>query len=599
MRININTGVGVLEKKLIGKGSTLTDFLNLVRGPINEFDASSKEYVDRLFNNLSVASITEGDISPSQMPTLSGDVFTDGTTLESSLKPIINAGTYFFPTVNSKGLIISGGNISPVDLPNLDWSIVESGHPTDVIGYGIKDAITVTGGDINVNITLSGPPTQENHAVTKTYADNKSATATAGGVDAGDIMLKAVGTTPTGYLMCNGAMVSKTTYPLLYASLLEAYDGRIITGAGKPWQQQYNINNNNALTFNYGSSGGNLATTSAFGEVAVTKNKVYVIGGSNGVNINVIQVADIAEDGSIGPWGNYALTLPSTMRNFQVAVTRDHLYLLAGTGSGNSTNFIFRSPIDSNGNLGAWQTDGVLPHGVSGHQVFVSSSRMYVIGGSVDGGLTTISNVYYTEIAADGSLGTWSAGPSLPVGVQYSRLAVTKGRVYLLGGHTGSVVMSNMIYGSVDSQGVITAWTATGVLPVSVALGHTVVTSQYAYYLGGTINNDLSGTTGSILKAPINPDGSIGNWDLMTGNCPVKAGVAVSVRNRISVFGGMNASGSYLNSTTHFITPNTGAPNDYSSYYTTATFTPTASDLFRIPDLASYNNADWQYYIKY
>lgn len=599
MRMNVYTNKGVLERARSGKGGTLEDFLVLISEPLVVDDAATKRFVDDRFANLPIDSITSGVFAGSQLPAMSGDVISDAGSTQVHLRPFVSAGNVVTPQVNAKGLVTGGGVLSDEHLPDLDWSVVQSGHPTDVIGYGIGDAISDTGGAVTVNITLSGPPTQSTHAATKAYVDTASLAGGGGGVGIGDIMLKITNTSPIGYLQCNGAMVSKTAYAALYAVMGDSYDSRIVTGAGKPWQQQFNININNQINFNSPVAGTALAATTAFGEVAVTKNKIYILGGSNGTNSNVIQSATIGEDGAIGAWTNSGLTLPSGMKNFQVAVTKNFLYLLSGVGAGNSTNFIYRSPIDATGTLGNWQTDGSLPLGVSGHQVFLTASRMYVIGGSVDGGANAISTVHYTDIAADGSLGSWTAGPILPISLQHARLAVTKGRVYLIGGHTGTVVIPNLIYGNIDDHGVITGWTTSTVLPTSAAMGHTVVTDKYVYYMGGTVNNDLSGATGNIYRAPIAVDGGIGSWELMSGTCAIKGGHVVSLRNRISVIGGLNAAGTYLNTTVNYLTNNAGAPNDYSSYYTTAVFSPDTTVNFQLPDLSFAFIDAGKYFVKY
>lgn len=599
MRVNIHTDEGILELKRSGRGGTLQDFLTLVQDPSIPAEAATKRYVDNLFSGLSVNSITSGTLDVAQLPALSGDVVSGAGTGVVNLTPVVSAGTYVAPVVNAKGQVTGGGQLSAAQLPELDWSVVSQGHPTDLVGYGIKDAISDAGGSISVNIKLNAAPTQPTHAATKQYADTAALSSGGGGVDIGTVMLKIVNSSVDGYLQCNGALVNKATYIDLFNVLEDAYDTRVVSGAGKPWQQQYNINASNNISFSYPSAGTTLATATGFGEVAVTKNRVYVLGGFNASNTNVIQTASIGEDGEIGAWSNAALTLPSGMKHFQVVVTRNYLYLLSGTGSGNSTNFIYRAQIDASGNLGSWQTDGNLPAGLSGHQVFVTSSRLYVIGGSVDGGVTTVKTVHHCEVKNDGSLGTWTVGPELPVAMQHTRLAVTKGRVYLLGGHTGTAVISNMFYGVIDGQGVITSWVPTGVMPNSLALGQVVVTNAYVYYAGGTVNNDLSGCTTNILRASVELDGSIGNWSLMSGACALKGGHVVSIRNRVSVLGGVNASGSYLNTTLHFTCQNAGAPNDYSFYYNNVVFSPGDATEFRLPDLSDFGNAEARYYIKY
>ena len=598
MRINIYTGEGVLQLNRTSKGGTVLDYIQLITDPTTDTDAATKRYVDQKFSNLNTNTITSGTIGVTTLPVVSGDLISVAGTNQLSLRPVISAGSYTNVSVNNKGQVIGGGALLAANVPDLPWSVITTDKPTTPAGYGIQDAVSEAGGVINVNITLNGAPTVGTHAATKAYVDSTSLSGGGAGVATGDIVLKMVTTTPAGFLKCNCAMVSKTTFANLYAVMVDALDNRTIVGSGKPWQQQYQINTSGAMEFTFNSAGTTLSATTAMGEVIVTKNKAFIFGGTNGTNIATIQTASIAEDGTIGAWSNIALTLPSSMRNFQVAVTKDYVYILSGVGAGNSTNFIYRSPIDASGNLGAWQTDGTLPAGLSGHQVFVTASRMYVVGGSIDGGATALNTVYYSAIATNGSLGTWTAGPVLPINVQYTRLSVTKGRVYLMGGHTGSVVVPNLIYGTIDTSGVVTSWTPSSVLPVSVASGHTFTTNGFVYYLGGTVNNDLSGVSPNIFRAPVETDGSIGSWTLLTGTCPVRNGHLISVRNNVHIFGGYNAAGTILNSEQSYTVTNPGAPNDMSYYYTNVVFSPGSSTDFKLHDLSFTTVPNGEYYVK-
>ncbi len=47
------------------------------------------------------------------------------------------AGTYPKVTVNAKGVVTAGAPLAAPDIPNLDWSKINSGKPTTLAGYGI------------------------------------------------------------------------------------------------------------------------------------------------------------------------------------------------------------------------------------------------------------------------------------------------------------------------------------------------------------------------------------------------------------------------------------------------------------------------------
>lgn len=599
MRVNIFSDEGLVQRKRIAKGSTLTGFLTLISEPLVPDDAVTKTYVDGLFSNLTTDKITVGTISESQLPGMLGDAISSPGSSVVNLRPITSAGTVVAPTVDAKGRVTSGGTINASDLPDLDWSVVSTGAPTDVIGYGITDAVGANGGAVNVNISLYANPTEGTHAATKDYVDTAVLSGGGAGVSVGDIVLKYTDTTPTGYLKCNGALASKTTYANLYDYLKTDYDLQTIAGAGKPWSQQHLINLNNTLDFSASSAGGILAATSAFGQVAVTKNKVFLLGGSNGYNLSNIQTATVSANGSLSAWSNASLSLPSTMKHFQVLTTKNRLYLLGGVGTGNANNSVLYSTIDASGNLSSWQTDGILPHGVSGHRAFITSSRMYVLGGSVDGNSTGIVNTYYAPINADGSLGSWVAGPDLPTPNQFFSIAVTKNKLYVIGGHTGTVTVSAVSVADIDTNGVLGAFTSNSFLPQARAMGQTLVTDKFIYFLGGCQNNNLTGVTTEIMRAPIDNTGAIGSWSVVTGSCPVRGGEILSLTNNIYVLGGVDNSNNYVNSTISYTTTNSGGLNDYSDYYNNPLFSSQGADLFSLPELNSVETPMAYYYIKY
>lgn len=123
-------------------------------------------------------------LTGNQSITLSGDVVTaSGTTaITVTLASTgVTAGTYnnsataVTPfTVDAKGRITGTGSavtITPA------WSSITS-KPTTLSGFGITDALALSGGTMTGAITLAADPTQAMHAATKQYVD-----ATAQGLD--------------------------------------------------------------------------------------------------------------------------------------------------------------------------------------------------------------------------------------------------------------------------------------------------------------------------------------------------------------------------------------------------------------------------------
>ena len=53
----------------------------------------------------------------------------------------VTAGSYPKVTVDTKGRVTAGSALAVSDIPNLPWSIITSGTPTTLTGYGITDAV--------------------------------------------------------------------------------------------------------------------------------------------------------------------------------------------------------------------------------------------------------------------------------------------------------------------------------------------------------------------------------------------------------------------------------------------------------------------------
>ncbi|MEY4616519.1 MAG: hypothetical protein RJB66_1479 [Pseudomonadota bacterium] len=90
-----------------------------------------------------------GTGSTSGITSLSGDVTTTGTgSAVATLASVGTAGTYSKVTTDEKGRVTSGSSLVAADIPSLDWSIITSGRPSTLNGYGITDGISVLSGDV-------------------------------------------------------------------------------------------------------------------------------------------------------------------------------------------------------------------------------------------------------------------------------------------------------------------------------------------------------------------------------------------------------------------------------------------------------------------
>lgn len=180
-------------------------------------------------------------------------------------------------------------------------------------------------------------------------------------------------------------------------------------------------------------------------QILVVGNYIYQLGGYNGGTSAAVYYTTINADGSLNAWTQGA-NLALSVYNSHLVVTSNRVYLVGGfnTTAGDAVTSIQTAVINTNGTLGAWTTaSSVLPAAIQSGSVFVTKKTVYIMGGYTAGSTAT-SSVYYAPINADGTLGTWTTGTSLPVTSSYPALFATSTYLYLLGGYVnGSVSTAN------------------------------------------------------------------------------------------------------------------------------------------------------------
>ena len=282
------------------------------------------------------------------------------------------------------------------------------------------------------------------------------------------------------------------------------------------------------------TTGTRLPGAIAHSQAVVTRNRVYLLGGSSSSSLSsTVYTAPILPDGTLGGW-TIGTPLPGAVYGSQAVVTRNRVYLLGGSGGSGLSTTVYTAPILSDGTLGSWTTGASLPVSVCYSQTVVTRNRVYLLGGYVNGGIS--STVYTAPVLPDGTLGSWTTGSPLPDAVYYSQTVVTRSRVYLLGGYINSSESSTVYTAPILSDGTLGSWTTGAPLPDAVTYSQTAVTRNRVYLLGGY---DGSGPLSTVYTAPILPDGTLGSWT--TGaSLPgvVYNSQAVVTRNRVYLFGG-------------------------------------------------------------
>lgn len=496
MRFKILKSGGYTSGGISQAGGTMSGPLLLAADPVDPLEAATKNYVDTSVTNLDAGSVLAGTLPVASFPEITGDASNTAGTTSFSLSPTgVSPGTYVKAAVDAKGRVTNGFSLVEADVPDLPWSKITTGKPTTLAGYGITDALGPSGGTLTGTLSCSVAPTSNLHIANKTYVDNLAANMV-GVVNmvTGDIIRKVTSTTPTGYLRCNGAEVSKTTYADLYTIIGETYSTRILQTYGRPWEQQ-----------------------------------------AQGV-VN-------AQSGDLTDWYGFH-TLPAAVSQAAVAVTSTRIYIIGGLdAAGTYLNTVYAAKINTDGTVGMFAAAGTIPITVAYCRAFVTSSRVYVMGG-MSNGTTWISNTYYSPITNGVISGTWTAGVALGEVMAEFGVCSLGNYVYTLGGKNGTSSYSAKIYqGVIDAFGVITSWTYTQNLGSNTFRQAVFQSGTRVTIIGGMQTNTTYKT--AVLSNTLAVDGSTftGSWTAGTV-LPIALADMSVIRNGTSLLitGGLTTS---------------------------------------------------------
>lgn len=558
MRARIYTNGGNMTGGFTFNGGVMTGALLLAGNPSEALEAAAKQYVDSSLVNLNATNVSTGILPTARLPSFAGDLVKPAGSSTINLAPTgVTAGDFIKPTIDEKGRVVGGGVLTEADVPNMSWNKVSVDRPDTLSEYGITDGVNLSGGILSGFLTYSGSVTQPLQAVNKQYVDVTLSNAT--GISIGDIIRKPYTTTPAGFLKCNGAEVDKTTYNTLYSVIGDRFNKNQQWTSGRPWHNQYTINDTQVGELNSWVSSGNLPTALYAGWAFATKNRVYYCCGWTSAYVNTVYTALINADGTLGSWTT-TTAFPFSCGYAQAVVVKKYVYIIgAWTGSGSNT--VYYTTINADGTIGSWGTLNTFPAAASFVHPIVTNNRIYICGGH--DGSNVVSTVWTAPINNSGLIGSWSAATSLPIAMNYYSLAVTKNRVYLLGGSPGGNNALNTVYTAViNADGTIGTWSTATPLPTAMYYMMCYTTKNRIYLLGGHTGAAQSNT---CMSAAINADGTIGTWSV---SAPLPYNLShsaiVATKGKLHLLGGHNGSGGIATVLSHTIS---GGLNDYSDYY--------------------------------
>lgn len=334
---------------------------------------------------------------------------------------------------------------------------------------------------------------------------------------------------------------------------------------GEPWRLQYGTN----PTQTGDITGWDTSTVLPFAvggnSVVITDRKVLTIGGFvSGTASDTVYYAPINADGTLGTWANTGVSLPTPLADFQAVLTKDRLCLLGGADDVDfATTTVLTAALNDQGLVDSWSAGTYSLSGARAkHSAIVTDDLLYLIGGE-DASGTRLSSTVYATIAADGTLGDWASGTSLPAAVKDAAAVKIGDRVFLLGGNNSTDDSVNTIYvATIGVGGVLGSWsTYSGTLPYPLSGHGSAVVDDTIYIFGGYNNTDNIAT---VSYAAIDVSGDIGTWSTGTALPAATEAARICITSsKIFAIGGYDVVDTVANYVS--VAPFAGGENNYTT----------------------------------
>lgn len=179
-------------------------------------------------------------------------------------------------------------------------------------------------------------------------------------------------------------------------------------------------------------------TTTRGGLVCVYDNYVYVqrLQGTSQTASREIFKATIDEQGILGEFTGTSKLIPSFLWFPELCVIKNKLYLFGGRPTLSfhaCLNVVYVSNIDASGNLGDFYSGNDLSQITCASKALITKTRVHLIGSRGTNG-ANIRCLMTAPIDNDGVVGTWTNLTNLPSDRGHSPIVVTSSRLYILGG---------------------------------------------------------------------------------------------------------------------------------------------------------------------
>lgn len=354
-----------------------------------------------------------------------------------------------------------------------------------------------------------------------------------------------------GTLAGSGALAQSGTFTTARGDFgITAVNGSLYIAGGRTSATYYNdtqfapLNTDGTVGAWTTVSGATLASARASAGVVSANGTIHVTGGYNGSTYyNNVQQAKVNHGGSgmVDSWITDSTDTFTTGRSKAQTVTYNgYIYILGGHNGGTNYNTVQYAPLNTDGTVGAWTATSSFATARQTFSATAMNGYMYILGGWT--GSADMQDIQYARINTDGSLGSWAAAGNdvSSNGGQGACIAAHNGYIYSLGGWDGSTNHNSVLYATQHSNGTIGNWATTNSFITARSNLNCVVNGNYLYISGG----EGTQTYNDVQFAAINSDGTLGSWTPTTSFALARVGHAMfSYNGFMYIVGGVNAVG--------------------------------------------------------
>ena len=254
----------------------------------------------------------------------------------------------------------------------------------------------------------------------------------------------------------------------------------------------------------WSTTGATSAPSRTYANAIQYNGYIYLLGGSTttaGAASNATAYAKINADGTIGTWIT-GTNMPASRYNGAVAIANGYIYYMGGnsntTASPTEQSGVYYAKINADGSLGSWSTaTNSLTAARWGGRAVTVNNTIYFVGGAIGTGTSQV-NVYYTrpDPSTGNTTGAWTseATNTLPSARRNGALYYANNYLYYAAGNSGGV-QPNVYYAQINANGSIGTWstqnTANDIITSRETVGY-ASGNGYLYVMGGFNGTQLT-----------------------------------------------------------------------------------------------------------